>query len=92
MKAITLACFAIAAVLATGCDQMAANQMADIHNQVANDAVKQYEITVRSGTAVDRCVHAGLVAAAYLQAQDEQNYSTWKSKQTTDCQAAGLST
>jgi len=40
--------------------------------------------------ARDVCVHAGLVAAAYLQAKDEENYREWKATEKTDCVAAGL--
>ncbi len=49
-----------------------------VENKVANDAVKEYEITQRDGTKMDACVHAGLVAAAYLQAKDEDKYREWK--------------
>src|ERR1035437_6867679 len=60
-----------------------------IEDQVAEDMVKQYRIASRSGTAVDRCVHAGLVATAYIQAKDEPNYRVWKRTERVDCRAAG---
>jgi hypothetical protein len=41
--------------------------------------VQEYEIANRHGSKIDICVHAGLVAAAYLQAKDESNYQRWKS-------------
>jgi hypothetical protein len=65
-------------------------QMQKIKNKVADDAVKQYGIAARGGTAIDRCVQAGMVAAAYLQAQDQAAYDTWKSTEKADCAAAGL--
>jgi len=34
----------------------------------------QYEIAARHGGAIDVCVQAGLVTAAYLQAKDESHY------------------
>ena len=61
-----------------------------IEAQVANDAVQKYDIASRSGTAMDRCVQAGFVVAAYLQAKDESNYATWKETQKTDCYLAGV--
>ena len=75
-----------------GCyDEQAASKMMDkIHNQVAADAVKQYEIASRSGNKIDQCVHAGLVAAAYLQTQKESEYKTWKINEVNDCRRAGV--
>jgi len=37
------------------------------------------------------CVQAGMVSAAYLQANDEPNYQKWKAIEKTDCKTAGLS-
>lgn len=65
--------------------------MQDIKDQVAADAVKQYNIAKRSGGSMDTCVQAGMVAAAYLQAQDESSYRRWKATEKSDCAAAGLS-
>jgi hypothetical protein len=61
-----------------------------IENKVADDAVKEYEIAKRSGTKMDVCVHASLVAAAYLQAKDEAKYREWKATEKADCAVAGL--
>ena len=72
-------------------DQLVQNQMDDIYGKVANDAVQQYTITVQSGGPIDRCVQAGFVAAAYLQAQDQANYANWKAIEANDCAAAGIS-
>ena len=73
-----------------GLEQQTQREMSSLHSQVANDAVAQYEITDRNGTPVDKCVAAGMVVAAYLQAQDEPNYAKWKSVQTAQCKAAGV--
>jgi hypothetical protein len=62
----------------------------DIHAKVATDAVAQYGIAKRGGDAMQTCVQAGLVAAAYLQAKDEASYNTWKTTEKADCAAAGL--
>ena len=73
-----------------GLQKQAANDLQGIHNQVASDAVKQYEMTLRSGTPIDICVHAGLVSASYLQAKDESNYQRWKLTEAADCARAGV--
>lgn len=73
-----------------GLDQQASRDMTKIENKVATDAVDQYRIAERSGTKMDRCVQAGLVSAAYLQAKDEDNYKVWKRTERIDCDAAGV--
>lgn len=65
-------------------------QMQKIKDKVADDAVKQYNIASAGGTTIDRCVQAGMVAAAYLQAQNQESYNRWKTTEATDCKAAGL--
>ena len=57
-----------------GLEKQTAKDMKNIEYQVATDAEKQYEIAKLSGTAIDACVHAGLVSAAYIQAKDEAQY------------------
>jgi len=64
--------------------------MQDIHNKVVSDAVTQYGIARRNGTPMDVCVQAGLVSAAYLQAQDETGYKRAKETEKADCARAGL--
>ncbi len=56
-----------------------------IEKQVANDAVKEYNMAVRSGSSTDICVHAGLVSAAYSLAHDEVNYKKWKKIERNKC-------
>lgn len=73
-----------------GLEQQAARTMEDIEDKVAADAVVQYGIAKRNGTKIDACVHAGLVAAAYLQAKDEAQYRQWKQTEGSDCEAAGV--
>lgn len=68
-----------------GLDEYTDKHLHNVSNKVANDAVAQYKIAKRNGSAVDACVQAGLVAAAYLQAQDEANYRRWKGIQEQDC-------
>jgi hypothetical protein len=73
-----------------GLESQANRTMQDIRNTVAADAVTQYEIAQRNGSPMDACVQAGLVSAAYLQAQDEANYQRWKQTEKADCAKAGI--
>lgn len=61
-----------------------------LESKVAKDAETQYGIASRSGTLIDRCVHAGFVAATYLQSKNEGKYQQWKSQEATDCLIAGV--
>ena len=73
-----------------GLEKQAGKEMQRIENQVAADAVRQYEIAKRSGSAMDACVQADLVAAAYLQAKDEANYQKWKAISREEHDRAGV--
>lgn len=75
-----------------GLEQQAQKEMGRIEQQVAEDAVKQYDIAKRSGSAMDAYVHASLVAAAYLQAKDEPNYQKWKKIEAEEARRAGAPT
>jgi hypothetical protein len=74
----------------SGLQQQAATSMHGIQDQVASDAVKQYNIAANQGDKTQKCVQAGIVSAAYLQAQDSENYNTWKAIEQADCTVAGL--
>jgi hypothetical protein len=65
-------------------------RVSSIYKQVSDDAEAQYGIANRNGSAVDRCVAAGMVAAAHLQAKDERGYAKWKSVEKIDCVQAGI--
>jgi hypothetical protein len=67
-----------------------ADDLQDLHRRVIDDAITQYGITQRSGTAMDRCLRAGLVAEAYLQANQESGYKEWKNTEQWDCLKAGV--
>jgi len=73
-----------------GLQKQAATEMQRIENQVATDAVAQYQIAKRGGSSMDACVQAWIVAAAYLQAKDEPNYQKWKKIESDECGRAGL--
>jgi hypothetical protein len=58
----------------------------------ADQAVNRYQSMLMDSrsTKVDVCVQAGIVSSAYLQAQDEPNYTKWKAIQKSDCEKAGV--
>lgn len=64
--------------------------MQQIKNQVAEDAVKQYEIAKKNGSAIDAYSAASMVCAAYLQAKDEANYAKWKAIEKEEAKRAGM--
>ena len=68
-----------------GLEKQAAKDLKQIQSQVAEDAKKQYYIALQQGDPVQVCVQAGLVAAAYLQANDEHNYQRWKDTEQKIC-------
>ncbi len=74
-----------------GIEQKTDSDMQNIKDKVASDSVAQYRIAERNGTAMDRCVQAGMVTAAFLQAKDEDDYRQWKAIEAKDCRAAGVS-
>ena len=84
-----IAVLALATAL-MGCDAATDMQMDKVHNKVADDMVAQYDIAKKQGDAMQTCVQAGMVSAAYLQAQDEAKYNEWKAIEKTDCKAAGI--
>ncbi len=59
-------------------------------DNIAANAMRQYEIAKRGGTAMDAYFQAGLVAAVFLQAGDEENYHKWKDIERTDGRNAGI--
>ena len=83
--------FVVTAQIVSADPATLANTMQEISNQVATDAVDQYQIAKRtSDSPMDWCVSAGLVTAGYLQAKDERNYAKWKVIEKADCARAGL--
>jgi hypothetical protein len=73
-----------------GLEKQAAGELQDITDKVARDLAEEYNIVARRGTAMDRCVQAGFVAASYLQAKDETSYTQWKVIESRDCREAGV--
>src|SRR5512146_165651 len=63
---------------------------APMPNKAIDDQVQQYTLAVRAGSQEDRCVQAGFVASAYIQAKDEPNYQAWSGIRNSECSAAGI--
>jgi hypothetical protein len=71
-------------ITGTGGPQTAGMQQ--IYQQVVDQQLAQYYLVAGTlvgqypleSTSIDLCVHAGMVAAAYLQAGDAANYTGWK--------------
>jgi DNA-directed RNA polymerase subunit M/transcription elongation factor TFIIS len=77
--------------ISPGSSEKAAQQrMDEVYSQVSSDAEQQYYIAKRNGSKMDAYVHAGFVAAAYLQANDEANYKKWKEIERQDGIRAGM--
>ncbi|MFC3107381.1 hypothetical protein ACFQAT_10310 [Undibacterium arcticum] len=74
-----------------GMEKQADKDLRAIEKTVASEAVAEYQIAKRNGSAMDACAQAGLVSASYLQAKDEENYKVWKITEKSDCKAAGVS-
>ena len=59
--------------------------------KVARDAAVEFDIARRNGgTAMDLCVQASFVNAAWLQAKNEAEYAKWKTAEKEWCALAGL--
>lgn len=58
---------------------------AKVKAKVIFDAVRQYEIVKRVGDAADRCVHAGIVAAAWLDTGLEDEYRKARAVEKQEC-------
>jgi hypothetical protein len=78
--------------LGGGQEEIVKHEMGKVENMVAEDAVKQYEIAKRQGDKMQIYVQASMVSAAYLQANDEENYKKWKEIEKQDAKAAGAPT
>ena len=71
-------------------NEQSADSSESIEQQVTADAVRQYEIAKRNGSAMDACVQAMQVSMSFLQANDEQNYAKWKDVERMECRSFGM--
>ncbi len=61
----------------TGSSDTGQYQTNETKNQVAQEAIKQYNIVKRNGSGIEASLHAGFVAEAFLQIGDKENYTKW---------------
>lgn len=61
-----------------------------VNSSVIQQATREYELVAVNGTKIEKCVHAGLVANAYLNAMQENGYKTWVAVKKRDCEEAGV--
>lgn len=73
-----------------GLDEQVSKDIAKIEDEVAKESVAQYEIAKKQGDPIQTCVQAGFVSAAYLQANDSDNYNAWKEIEELECKLAGV--
>ena len=65
--------------------------MKDIQKDVAADVIRQYNTVIENdGSEIDANVRAGMVAEAYLQAGDDENYRKWKKIANGHAKKAGI--
>ena len=60
-----------------------------VEDAVAVQYVQRYMIAYRAGDTAQTCAHAGLAAAAYLQAKNEEAYRKWSKTRDDDCRRIG---
>ena len=58
--------------------------------RVADKYLRQYEMAKVQGDKAQICAQAGLVSAAFLNAQDKEQYNRWKSIEIQKCEDAGI--
>ncbi|PKV51696.1 hypothetical protein ATE84_3788 [Aquimarina sp. MAR_2010_214] len=61
----------------TGSSDTNQHQINVTKNQVAQEAIKQYNIVKRNGPGMEASLHAGFVAEAFLKVGDSENHSKW---------------
>jgi len=64
--------------------------MKNIAIQVALEEERKFKLVNENGSNMEMCIHAGTVAAAWLQTENSERYKQWKEIQKKMCKAAGL--
>lgn len=74
MKKLLLIAIAICLI---SCQKIQETQLQNIYSQTTQQQLKQWNIVSRSGTDAEKYIHAGVVAACYLQEGNEAKYKEW---------------
>jgi hypothetical protein len=61
-----------------------------IQDHVADNMIADYRTAEQTGDAMQMCVHASMVVAAYIQANDAERAKTWQATERADCEKAGV--
>lgn len=56
-----------------------------INDKVSSDAAEKYEIALRNGDSGTACFQAGVAAASYLSAKNEESYRKWRLIEAQSC-------
>ena len=80
----------VSVVMLTGCTIPEEKELQDIHQQVIKDAIAQYENIKKTDDKIEICVYAGMVTAAYTQANNKTEADKWKIIEDQDCKKAGI--
>ena len=77
---VTVAVFigAIFAGAIWGIARVSVAARAKFHEQMVAEAFQQYKIVEQGDDLMAKCLHAGVVAEAFLMAKDADNYHKWK--------------
>lgn len=80
----------LSAFMLSGCTSPEEKEQQDIHQQVIKDAIAQYETVQKTNDKIEICVYAGMVTAAYTQANNQNEAKKWKVIEDQDCKKAGI--
>lgn len=80
----------LSALMLSGCTSPEEKQLQDIQQQVTKDAIAQYEAVKKNNDKIEICVYAGIVTAAYTQANNQAEADKWKIIEDQDCKKAGI--
>jgi len=64
--------------------------MKNIAIQMALEEERKFKLVNENGSSMDMCVHAGIVALAWLQTENSERYKQWKEIEKKACKAAGV--
>lgn len=91
LAALAFLVIVIAIIAAVGSGTKTSDEISEeINIKVVDDAMNQYIIAKKHGSMMDRCVQAGLVSAALLQAKAEAQYAEWRPIEKADYKKAGV--
>jgi hypothetical protein len=93
LEVTALIVVATAVIYLSGSSQQtqAANNNEKIADQRVVDQIKKFQMAGQGGNVMEICARAEIIAAAFLQANDELNYKHWKEVERVDCQVANMS-